>query len=140
MGATRRTFLAFAGAGPALLGAGAAPAFTTAPSVPLLSTYVAGSDRYSAPSVAGNLAPGALVRLTREPENDYDPRAVAVFLPTGEKLGYVPRIHNQPLANLLDAAFAVEARVARVSGRPERPDIGLAVTLLATGAVAPGRT
>jgi hypothetical protein len=137
MGASRRTFLALAGAGSALLGAGIAPALASGDSVPLLSTYVAGSDRYGAPSAGTALAPGGLLRLLREPRNGYDARAVAVLLASGPKLGYVPRIHNEALANLIDAGFAVEARVARLGGRPERPDISVAISLLTGGPVAP---
>jgi hypothetical protein len=136
MGASRRTFLAFAGAASAALGSKVAPALAAVQRVPLLSTYVVGSDRYEAPTAVGALAPGDLVRLAREPTNGYDSRAVAVFLSGRAKLGYVPRIHNEALANLIDAGFAIEARVKRIGGRPERPDIALMVSLLPEGSVA----
>lgn len=49
--------------------------------------------------------------LQREPENTYDPRAVAILTPDGEKLGYIPRDRNQDCAALLDAGEKMHARL-----------------------------
>ena len=46
----------------------------------------------------------------REPQNDYV-GAVTVWTEEGAKLGYVPRIDNQPLTNLLDAGMALRTVV-----------------------------
>jgi HIRAN domain len=133
MGASRRSFLVLAGAATAGAGAMAAPASAVSRDVPLLSTYVAGSDRYRAPDAMASLAPGDLLSLRREPGNAYDPRAVRICLPDGQMLGYVPRIHNEALAKLLDAGIVAEARVTRIAGGSHRPDIGIAVSLPAPG-------
>ncbi len=127
MSASRRVFLALVGAGASGLGGGAAAA--SPGDLPLLTTYVAGSDRHAAPEVAGRLRPGDRVSLRREPGNGYDARSVAICALGGAVLGYVPRIHNQPLANLIDAGFAVEARVRQVGGPQWRPEIEIDVTL-----------
>jgi hypothetical protein len=42
------------------------------------------------------LAPGTPVALVREPNNPYDPRAVAVHTLAGASLGYVPRGMTAP--------------------------------------------
>lgn len=133
MGTSRRAFLALAGAGAAGLGAGAAAAGGSTP-LPLMSTYIAGSDRYAAPVLIHHLREGAVLGLRREPENNYDSRAVSVWTADGQqKLGYVPRIHNQALANLMDAGLATEAWVTGIKGRPGRPDIALAVSVVVPG-------
>ena len=36
-------------------------------------------------------------------------------MPDAGKLGYIPRIHNQPLAGLMDAGKILYAQVSRVS-------------------------
>lgn len=128
MSLSRRLFLATAGAG--AIGAGASGAAQGAStSVPLMSTYVAGSDRFAAPSLVGALEVGAPLDLKRESDNGYDARAVSIWTRNGDKLGYVPRIHNQPLANLLDAGIAPEAHLSQISGPLSRPDIALSIAL-----------
>ncbi|WP_375263181.1 HIRAN domain-containing protein [Palleronia sp.] len=124
---TRRGFIASGGVA-AASGAGMAAAASdgvTAREVPLLHTYVAGAERRAARA----LRAGAPLRLVREPENDYDPRAVAVWTVEGDTLGYVPRIDNQSLANLMDAGLAPRAHVGSVAADRSRPDIRVEVNL-----------
>ena len=142
-GASRRGFLAAAGgAGAAALTAGAAGAArgpvvsisdaagaAGGTEVPLLATYVAGAGRHCRRGIFERLAPGDALALHREPENDYDARAVAVWTERGDKLGYVPRIHNQAVANLMDAGVAPVARVGAVSPGGARPALTLDVRL-----------
>ena len=77
---------------------------------------------------------GETVLLRRQPENAYDPRAVEALKINGQSLGYVPRIHNQAIANLMDAGVTVSARVHGV--RPDRhhPEVLLDVFV----AIQPG--
>ena len=133
---SRRAVLAAAGglAGGALAGrhrvlAASAPAGELA----LLETYVAGARADVAETVRGALEPGAPLRLVREPDNDYDGRAVAVWTPDGHKLGYVPRIDNKPLARLMDAGIMPVARVASLGRLRPRPDVRLVVSLARQG-------
>ena len=131
--ASRRGFLAAAGAAgaTALAPLGAATAAAGAPEVPLLETYVAGLGRYCAGTAFARIETGMQVSLRREPENGYDARAVAVWTEAGDKLGFLPRIHNQAVANLMDAGLRPVARVRRVSldGGPRevRLDVRLAI-------------
>lgn len=73
------------------------------------------------------LAEEEAVVLLREPENRYDGRAVSVWTTAGEKLGYVPRIDNQALANLMDARLALRARVLAVAEGRGRLRLSLAI-------------
>jgi len=136
MTGTRRSFLgAMAGVGaaatvPATVALAAASPAPAGRQVPLMSTYVAGTDRYEAPAIDGGLSGGAELVLRREPDNAYDARAVSVWTEGGRKLGYVPRIHNQAIAHLMDAGLATIAQVDRVTGNAGRPDIALAVTVV----------
>ena len=67
--------------------------------------------------------------LQREPRNDYDQRAIAVCTRAGAKLGYLPRVDNHALSNLMDAQFEVTARIRSVAPDPRQPDILLEVFL-----------
>lgn len=73
--------------------------------------------------------PGEAIDLRREPDNGYDAGAVSVWTADGVKLGYVPRIHNEALANLMDAGFAAVGRAGTVTGPAPRPDIGIEILI-----------
>jgi hypothetical protein len=57
----------------------------------LLVAWVAGAVHRPDALSSDQLAPGAPLVLRPEPSNVHDPHAVAVDLPSGEPLGYVPR-------------------------------------------------
>lgn len=57
------------------------------------------------------LAPGQPLELVREPGNPYDGRAVRVEW-QGRKLGYIPRMDNAAVAQLLDRGAMVRAQIA----------------------------
>ena len=132
-GTSRRALVVGAGGalGPlALAGAAAAlPAAGAGRQVPFLVTYVAGTGHHADPKAVARLRPGEAVVLRREPENGYDARAVSVWTGQGEKLGYVPRIDNQALANLIDAGLLAVARVQAISPGGVRPEFRLEVHL-----------
>lgn len=56
------------------------------------------------------LREGDALTLAREPANPYDPMAVRVDW-RGQKLGYVPRIENTAVAQMLDRGERLTARV-----------------------------
>ena len=127
---TRRGMLA------ALSGAFGAAAPAAAMAVPtasrrrltLLETHVAGSAYYEARRVRGGLRSGETLILRREPGNVHDDLAIEVFTTAGAKLGYVPRLENEPFARLIDAGRTVEAYVIEVDpGRHD--DIWMGLTL-----------
>jgi hypothetical protein len=78
----------------------------------LLRCWVAGSRYYTEAIFAERLFTGMPLRLVREPDNAYDPRAIAVCAESGAKLGYVPRAKNFGPASLMDAGFELRAVLA----------------------------
>ena len=70
------------------------------PSREFLSFHVAGFSHWYGYEVMHKLVPGAKLRLVPEPDNPYDPCAVALY--KGKtKIGFVPRDRNAELAQLL---------------------------------------
>lgn len=110
------------------LGVAAPAAETESRRLTLLETHVAGTAYYEAERVRGKLRPGETLFLRREPGNAHDAMAIEVFTAAGAKLGYVPRVDNEPFARLMDADQAVDACVIEVD--PDRyDDIRISLTL-----------
>lgn len=49
-----------------------------------------------------NIKPGTELLLFREPENEFDKWAIAVYLTEEDKIGYVSRYKNETIARLMD--------------------------------------
>lgn len=95
---------------------------------------VAGAARHPEALASPTLTPGAPLVLRREPDNAFDPSAVAVDLSRGgAQLGYVPRDIAALIAPDLDAGRAWSALVLR-ERRPSPRDPRTGVTML----LAPG--
>jgi hypothetical protein len=75
--------------------------------LPLLLTEVAGLYYHQAKKVSEQLQEGMALRLSREPDNRFDVDAVAVLMPGGEKLGYVPRRCNAAISRRLAEGHAL---------------------------------
>ena len=60
------------------------------------------------------LAIGQTLQLVREADNRYDDRAVRVEW-QGHKLGYIPRLDNAAVSQLLDRGERLEAVIARLA-------------------------
>lgn len=75
---------------------------------------VAGFQYHAGESVWPFMRTGDAVSLAREPDNPHDPNAVRVEW-KGHKLGYVPRVENTAVAQLLDRDEALSARIARLA-------------------------
>ena len=93
------------------------------PSREFLSFHVAGFSHWYGLEIMHKLVPGAKLRLVPEPDNPYDPCAIALY--KGKtKIGFVPRNHNASLAQLLHFGYgkAFECRVTHVvpDAHPER--------------------
>lgn len=50
-----------------------------------------------------NLTPGTELLLYREPDNEYDEWAIAVYLTENDQIGYVTKFKNETIARLMDA-------------------------------------
>jgi HIRAN domain len=82
---------------------------------------------------AGDFRPGAPVHLVREPDNEFDPNAVAVYDHTGQHLAaYVNNQKARILARLIDSGEPVEAVSIRGTG-PGRPCDQVAVLAASPG-------
>jgi hypothetical protein len=92
------------------------PRSRTAYRAGLHSFVVAGTSYHEAAVKAGQFAPGAQVRLIREPDNVHDSNAIAVYAENGRSAaGYVPKGQARRLARLLDGGSALVAIAVRGS-------------------------
>ncbi|HOT13998.1 MAG TPA: HIRAN domain-containing protein [Bacteroidales bacterium] len=96
---------------------------------------IAGFTYYDGPIVFNELKIGTELRLVAEPDNRYDPKAVALYF--GEhKLGFVPRGENSPISKLLEQGYAeiFETRIQRINAtdHPEN-QVGVVVYLKKNG-------
>jgi len=66
----------------------------------LFDCHIAGFTYYDGLDVIDQLQPGTPVSLVSEPDNPYDPEAVAIYL-RETKLGYIPRTKNSYVSSLL---------------------------------------
>lgn len=66
------------------------------------------------------------LRLVREPENEYDPNAIAIEAKLDEwkPVGYIAMLKNQILANEMDAGTHVTCKLASVTGGEDK-NLGL---------------
>lgn len=49
------------------------------------------------------ITPGTELLLFREPENEYDEWAIAVYLTEEDRIGYITRFKNETISRLMDA-------------------------------------
>ena len=65
-----------------------------------LECHIAGFTYYDGLDVIEELSLGTTVNLKLEPDNPYDPNAVAVYY-EDTKLGFIPRVKNHTISQLL---------------------------------------
>lgn len=90
---------------PAVARAGLTPCKT------LQNSPIAGFQYHQGQTLWPQLAVGQPLQLIREPENTYDNRAVRVEW-QGQKLGYLPRLDNAAVSQLLDRGEVLNAVIA----------------------------
>ena len=74
---------------------------------------VAGFQYHEGERIFSSLRVGMPLILVREPSNKYDERAVRVEW-RGSKLGYVPRMENAAVAQMLDHGEQLAARIVHL--------------------------
>ena len=74
-----------------------------------------------------DLTEGQVLRVEREPENTYDPNAVAVLTDDGRKVGYLKRLVAAAIAPQMDRGAAYRAAVEGVTGGDEGRSLGVNV-------------
>ncbi len=80
---------------------------------PLQTSPLAGFQYHHGEAVWTQLSVGQRLQLVREADNQYDNRAVRVEW-QGHKLGYIPRLDNAAVSQLLDRGERLEAVIARL--------------------------
>ncbi len=74
--------------------------------------YVAGYHYYQAEEIEDTLLEGKQVVFVREPECQFDSRAVEVYA-NGKKLGYIPRRDNSAIARLMDQGVVINGQICK---------------------------
>ena len=69
----------------------------------LLETHIAGTTFLDLKKVEQTLKEQEILIFKREPKNKADKLAIIIARESGQKLGYVPRDHNEIMARLMDA-------------------------------------
>lgn len=109
----------------------AAPSPPADPRTILLQTSpVAGFQYHEGGTVWAQLAVGDTLCLVREPDNPFDPKAVRVEW-EGHMLGYVPRLENHAVSQLLDRGEKLSAHILALEPSPNPWErVTFAVTLI----------
>lgn len=73
-----------------------------------------------------SLIPGTTLKMVRQPQNEYDDMAIAIYLEK-DKIGWVPQEMNQIISRLMDAGKAFFCRITEVSkkGKWAKIDAGI---------------
>lgn len=77
------------------------------------------------------------VVLRREPQNPYSRNAIAIHLPNGLQIGYVPEALARDVAPILDAGYQPRARIKKVLQASRYPIPVVVADLYAPGEPAP---
>jgi hypothetical protein len=85
--------------------------------------HIAGFTYYNGVDVFENLKIGAQLLLKAEPENPFDPNAVAIYYQE-DKLGFVPKGENEIIRKFLNLGYTdlFEAKISQISpeAHPEK--------------------
>jgi hypothetical protein len=94
-------------------------------------TAVAGAGAHHAQELqAGDAAPGSVLVLVRDAQNEYDANAIAVETASGARLGFVGRELAAELAPRLDAGAVYSALALREQrASPRDPRTGLTMVI-----------
>ena len=82
--------------------------------------------------ILAHLAGNESLRVRREPENQYDPRAVAVDVDIKGKwypVGYIAKDKNKDIAEALDAGRDVEIKISEITGGDKGKNLGMNICL-----------
>jgi len=99
-----------------LFGAGHLPAdmFIHYQKIYLLHFFVRGFKFYQGPKIIDQINQNGLVHLVREPDNEYDLNAIAVYF-ENQKIGFVPAESNEVLRRILDAKLLdLQAEITKI--------------------------
>jgi len=84
----------------------------------IIDCHIAGFNYYDGLDVINKLELGVPVTLKSEPENPYDPDAVAIYF-EGTRLGYIPQTKNSYISSLLYLGYSNIIEVKINSHNPD---------------------
>lgn len=90
-----------------------APARAQGKRIVLQTSSRAGFQYHAGERLWPLLTVGTPPALVREPDNPHDERPVRMDR-NGHKLGYLPRVENTTIANLLEEGLSIQARLVRL--------------------------
>jgi single-stranded-DNA-specific exonuclease len=90
-------------------------------------TKLAGVSFEGRQDVVAKLQPDTPLRLVRQPDNEFDPNAIAVLAPTGEQVGFLNRRLASVLSPALDAGARWDVSVTGVTGGDDAGSRGVNV-------------
>lgn len=94
---------------------------------PSFHTKLAGVTFEGRQDVLERLAPGVALRLERQPDNEFDANACALFDPHGDQVGFLNRRLAAALAATIDAGVGYDVEVTEVTGGEEGRSKGVNV-------------
>lgn len=87
---------------------------------------IAGFTYYDGPLVFKDLQIGSKLHLVYEPDNKFEPYAVAIYY-NGHKLGYVPRSENKPISKFLEMGYEIFETVIQRLDPTSHPELQVGV-------------
>ena len=97
-------------------------------------TKLAGVSFEGRQQIVARLAPGVPLRLVRQPENEFDANACALYDPFGDQVGFFNRRLAAVLAPVVDAGVEYDVEVTDVTGGEEGASLGVNVLVSRRGA------
>jgi hypothetical protein len=81
---------------------------------------------------------GQELKLVREPQNEHDPNAIKICLPTGEQLGWINKdVAERDLAGEIDRGDRIKVVISEVTGgTSSKPDRGCNIKITNHGKAA----
>lgn len=93
---------------------------------------IVGTTFESRQDILAHLEGNESIRVRREPENQYDPRAVAVDVDIKGRwypVGYIAKDKNKDIAEALDAGREVEIKLSEITGGDKGKNLGMNIYL-----------
>ena len=84
-------------------------------SIRLKEFFIAGFIYYEGMEVIDELSRGESLELRAQPDNEHDEEAIEIYTRRGQKLGYIPRIHNTVMTELIKQQVPLHAVITEIN-------------------------
>ena len=92
-----------------------ATAHSRAETIRLKEFFIAGFIYYDGIDEIDTLSLGDALELRPEPDNEHDEEAIEIYTRLGSKLGYIPRIHNTVMTELIKQRIPLQAVITEIN-------------------------